>query len=135
MAASITQPLYQGGALASRARQQEAQLELAAASFAQSTLVAFKEVESNLNTEASLVSQGDFLKIELNQANLAEEQANRNYSEGLVGILSVLEAQRRAVNARIAMIALQNRQLQNRINLHLHLEATLCQPPVRAQHP
>ena len=39
----------------------------------------------------------------------------------IVQILSVLEAQRRAVQARNSMIALRNQRLQNRVDLHLAL--------------
>ena len=46
-----------------------------------------------------------------------------DYSEGLdnSGILEILESQRRANNARAQLIALKNRRLQNRIDLHLAL--------------
>jgi len=61
------------------------------------------------------------LETELTQANLAEDQAARDYSEGLVDIISLLEAQRRAANARIAMISIRAQRLRNRIDLHLAL--------------
>ena len=62
-----------------------------------------------------------YLSSELRQAELAEKQAMRDYSEGLIQIISVLEAQRRAVASRRAMIFLKNQRLQNRIDLHLAL--------------
>lgn len=121
VAGSLSQPIYRGGFLRARARQTVAQNQAASMAFAGLALRAFQEVESALNTEHSLAAQEQFLEIELAQANLAEAQASREYSEGTGGILAVLEAQRRAVNARNAMIALRNQRLQNRIDLHLAL--------------
>ena len=121
VAASITQPIYRGGALRAQARQALALNDAAIMTFSDIALRAFREVESALATEHSLAAQEQFLETELQQANLAESQAYRGYSEGIVGILSVLEAQRRAFNARNSMISLRNGRIQNRINLHLAL--------------
>jgi outer membrane protein TolC len=46
-------------------------------------------------------------------------------------ILSVLEAQRRANNARAGMIRLRNQRLQNRIDLHLALGGDFQTPAAR----
>ncbi len=121
VAASITEPIYRGGALRAQARQALALNDVAIVTFSDIALRAFREVESALATEHSLAAQERFLETELQQANLAETQAYRGYSEGIVGILSVLEAQRQAFNARNAMISLRNGRIQNRIDLHLAL--------------
>lgn len=121
LAASLSQPVFQGGALKSSVKVSEAQELAAIESFASSALNAFREVESALEREESLARQEESLEIELFQANLAEDQASRDYSEGLVDILSILEAQRRAFNARNSMISLRNSRIQNRITLHLAL--------------
>ncbi|MEM7699758.1 MAG: TolC family protein, partial [Verrucomicrobiota bacterium] len=89
--------------------------------YAALALLAFRDVESALDTERSLAEQEVFLEVELRQANLALAQAEREYSEGLVGILELLEAQRRAVSARTDMIELRNQRLRNRVDLHLAL--------------
>lgn len=122
IAARFTQTLLDGGALAADARialdRNDAELN----DYAQSALEAFREVEAALAADRSLAAQETFLASELRQATLAERQAERDYSEGInPNILSVLEAQRRANNARASMIRLQNRRLQNRIDLHLAL--------------
>lgn len=121
VASSLAQHIYEGGVPSAAARQALAQNEVAVRRFADLALLAFQEVESALATEASLAEQEAFLNVELAQANLAETQASRDYSEGLVGILSLLEAQRRAVSARTDMIQLRNQRLRNRVNLHLAL--------------
>lgn len=120
-ASSLVQTVYRGGAPTAEARQALARNESALRTFAEIALQAYREVESALATDRSLAQQQVFLTTELEQANLAEAQASRDYSEGIVGILELLEAQRRGVNARRAMIALSNERLQNRIDLHLAL--------------
>jgi outer membrane protein TolC len=90
--------------------------------YAQLALEAFQEVEATLAADRSLAIQEKFLKSEVEQASLAEKQAERDYAEGInPNILSVLEAQRRANNARAAIIRLRNQRLQNRFDLHLAL--------------
>ena len=85
-------------------------------------LDACREVESALAAEGSLMKQEEILREEVTQAGLGERQAEQDYAQGVnPNILSVLEAQRRANNARGAMIRLRNQRLINRINLHLAL--------------
>ncbi len=120
--ASFTQRLTEGGALAADARASLARNEEQLYRYAQTALVAFQEVESTFAADQSLREQEAFLSSELKQAALAEKLAEREYTEGInPNILSVLEAQRRANNARASMIRLNNRRLQNRIDLHLAL--------------
>lgn len=130
LAGRFSQALYQGGAVTAEARaaldRNDAQLN----AYAQAALVAFGEVESALSADRSLAVQEKFLTSELEQAALAERQAERDYSEGVnPNILSVLEAQRRANNARASMIRLRNQRLQNRIDLHLALGGDFLTKP------
>ncbi len=128
LAASLSQPIFQGGRLQAQVRQAKIRNQIQVESFIATALQAFQEVESALARDRSLAAQEAFLKVELEQADLAETQANREFSEGLVTIIQVLEAQRRAVNARNAMISLRNQRLQNRINLHLALGGNFATP-------
>lgn len=122
IAARFTQVLTEGGAVSAEARAALARNEARLQDYAQSALEAFREVEATLAADRSLAIQEKFLASELEQAALAEKQAERDYSEGInPNILSVLEAQRRANNARGSMIRLRNQRLQNRIDLHLAL--------------
>ena len=121
VAASITQTVYEGGQPSAAVKSALAANKIALHSFADTALSAFREVESAIATGQSLAEQERFLETELTQANLAEDQAARDYSEGLVDIISLLEAQRRAANARIAMISIRAQRLRNRIDLHLAL--------------
>jgi len=120
--ARFAQTLYGGGELTAEARAALARNDAELNAYAQSALEAFREVESALAADRSLAAQESFLAEELRQAALAERQAERDYSEGInPNILSVLESQRRANNARAGMIRLRNQRLLNRIDLHLAL--------------
>ena len=121
VASSLVQQVYQGGEPVAAAREALAENEVAIRRYAELALLAFQDVESTLDTERSLAEQQAFLEVELKQANLALAQAEREYSEGLVGILELLESQRRAVNARTDMIELRILRLRNRVDLLLAL--------------
>ncbi|MEM9016404.1 MAG: efflux transporter outer membrane subunit, partial [Verrucomicrobiota bacterium] len=129
VASSLVQQVYQGGEVVAAAREALANNEVAIRTYAELALLAFQDVESTLDTERSLAEQQVFLEVELKQANLALAQAEREYSEGLVGILELLESQRRAVNARTDMIELRNQRLRNRVDLHLALGGDFATQP------
>lgn len=122
LAGRFSQVITEGGAVAAEAQAALERNDAELNAYAQSALIAFREVETTLSADRSLAAQEIFLASELEQAALAERQAERDYSEGInPNILSVLEAQRRANNARASMIRLRNQRLQNRIDLHLAL--------------
>lgn len=136
VAASIAQPVFEGGTLTAEARQALARNEAAIASFAGTALRAFAEVESAMAREQSLAEEETFLATEEAQAALAEKSALRDYTQGIVGILAILESQRRAFNARNAMISLRNERLQTRIDLHLALGGDFeSVPPAPPEEP
>lgn len=118
----VDQFLFDGGGRAALSRAALARNERLVNEYAQLALEAFREVEATLSADRSLAVQEKFLTEEVAQATLAEKQSERDYAEGVnPNILSVLEAQRRANNARAAIIRLRNARLQNRFDLHLAL--------------
>lgn len=122
-ASSLAQTIYNGGAPTAEARAALARNKASIANYVQDCLVAFGEVESALETDRSLDEQEVFLRQEVEQAGLAEKQSERDFAKGIDGssFLEILEAQRRAVNARASLIRLRNQRLQNRLDLHLAL--------------
>lgn len=130
IAGRFNQAVSEGGALKAGARAALDRNDAELNTYLQAALSAFREVETTLSADRSLAAQETFLASELEQAALAERQAERDYSEGVnPNILSVLEAQRRANNARASMIRLRNARLQNRIDLHLALGGDFQTPP------
>jgi NodT family efflux transporter outer membrane factor (OMF) lipoprotein len=122
IAGRVSQFLFDGGEREALSRAALARNDRLVNEYAQLALEAFREVEATLSADRSLAIQEKFLRDEVAQATLAEKQSERDYAEGVnPNILSVLEAQRRANNARAAMIRLRNSRLQNRFDLHLAL--------------
>ncbi len=122
-AANLTQSVYNGGELQAAAKAALERNQAAIHSYTNVVLRAAREVEQAIATDKALREQESFLVQQTKSATLAEAQAERDYSEGIegVGILEVLESQRRANNARSSLIIIRNRRLQNRIDLHLAL--------------
>lgn len=123
IAASLSQRIYNGGALKANADAALARNKATIYDYSTVAIRAFREVEDAIARDASLKEQEVFLIKESKQATFAERSAELDYSEGIEnsGILEILESQRRANNARAALINLRNSRLQNRINLHLAL--------------
>ena len=121
IAAQLTAPIFQGGRLKAQREQAEAVKEQALWDYAATALQAFQEVESALRAEQYLAGQEQALATATRESNLAEELAGERYASGLTDITTLLESQRRAFDARSALISVRNQRLQNRINLHLAL--------------
>ena len=123
VASSLAQTVYQGGALSARARAVLNRNRAAIEDYTQLALLAFREVESAIETDRSLAEQERYLRQEVKQSQLAVKRALSDISLGIDGasFLEYLEAQRRAEAAGISLIRLKNQRLQNRIDLHLAL--------------
>ena len=121
IAGSLTQPLYQGGRLRANVQLSDARLQESIAQFSQTVLRAFQEVESLLAAEAFLRDQEMALQATSEESSEAEVLAKEQYERGLVDIITVLESERRAFNARSSLINVANLRLQNRLSLYLAL--------------
>lgn len=117
----ITQPLFQGGRIRADVDLARANEQAALAVYAQTLLNAFNEVETSLAAEHFLALQERALAVSVEQEKHALALAEQQYENGLVGIITLLETQRRAFNAESAWLLTLNQKLQNRINLHLAL--------------
>lgn len=121
LAGGVIQPVFQGGRI-------RASIDLATANeneemalYAQTVLDAFREVETALAAEHFLTMQERALMLSVEEQKAALQLAQQQYEGGLVGIITLLETQRRAFNAESAWLNTLNLKLQNRINLHLAL--------------
>jgi NodT family efflux transporter outer membrane factor (OMF) lipoprotein len=121
LAAGLTQPLFQGGQLRARAGQAAVAADAAALDYARTALAAFRDVEQALAAEDFLRAREAFLLEAVEQSAAAEELSWNEYTAGLGDIVSVLEAQRRAIAARTEYLDVRNARLQNRVNLHVAL--------------
>ncbi len=117
----ITQPIFQGGRIRADIDLSQASERELLALYAQTVLDAFNEVETSLAAEQFLSAQERALDTSVKEQKAALLLAQQQYENGLVGIITLLETQRRAFNAESAWLSTLNQKLQNRINLHLAL--------------
>ncbi|MFT5856983.1 MAG: multidrug efflux system outer membrane protein, partial [Verrucomicrobiales bacterium] len=99
----------------------EAERDETLQNYAQASLEAFREVETALAAERYLAAQEAALIDAARQSDAAEALATDQYGRGLIEIITVLDSQRRAFNAKSALIGVRNERLQNRIDLYLAL--------------
>ena len=127
---SLAAPVFQGGRLRANVDLNAARREEALASFRDVALTAFREVETSLVGETLLRDQLEAVRMAAEESTGAQELAEERYERGLVDIITVLESQRRAFDARRAMLTVQNQLLQNRLSLYLALGGEFQQAPV-----
>ena len=121
IAGQLAAPLLRGGALEAERELARAQTLESLAAYAEAVLVAFREVESALNAELTLANQEGALRLAVVEARAAEELALERYRAGLTGIITWLEARRRAFETSSSLLSTNNQRIQNRIALHLAL--------------
>jgi outer membrane protein TolC len=119
--AGMLQPLFQGGRLRNNVKLQETFVEQQIALFQGDLLNAYFEVERALAAERILQDQLLQVGENVEQALAARDLADRRYSRGLEGIITVLDSQRTAFDAQSRMLEVKRLLLENRVDLHLAL--------------
>lgn len=122
---NLTQPLFSGGALQARERQQLAELQQIEQQFLQLLYEAYAELFNALSGEQSLHKQIKALLAARDNAEAAYELAFERYQQGLQDYTTVLESQRRAFNSQSSLINVHRNLMINRINFYLASGATL----------
>lgn len=113
--------LFQGGRLRARVRLEKAQAEEMALEYAQSVLVAIREVEEALLHERQLDLRISELKSAAAAARRAQRLTLARYERGLATLLDVLQAQRRSYAAGIELIRARQARWNARVDLYLAL--------------
>lgn len=121
LAASLMQPIFQGGRLRSRVRVEESQARELATAYARIALSAFSEVETALVRQSGALRELEQLEKTLKSAQDSNQIAQFRYLEGLQPLLAVLETQRGLTNAQQSIISAEQSLLEARIALHLAL--------------
>lgn len=130
LVANLVAPIYQAGALKAEVKRNEAVLRQQVENYASTVLVAYLDVENALDAEQRLAEREAALRVALEEARQAELRLERQYSQGLVNILLLLDAQTRAINAEGALISARKERLANRVRLHLALGGGTYGAPV-----
>lgn len=127
--AGLSAPIFNGGELDARMKAAQSEAEQALFAYAAVVLDAFREVEQALASEELLAAQEAALAEASEESGRAEELARERYARGVVDIITVLETQRRALDARADLISARNQRLQNRVNLYLALGGDFATEP------
>lgn len=119
--ASLTAPIFNGGALDADRDAAVARARAAVETYAATTLTAWREVEDALAADSLLAQQENAQIRALEEARLAEELATRQYTNGLVSIFNLIDSQTRRLNAESNVIAARSARASNRVSFHLAL--------------
>ncbi len=118
---NLTAPVFQGGRLRANIRLDESERKELVATYADTALTAFREVETALSAEWYLKGQVAALTTAVTESRRAESLSLRDYEQGLVDIITLLESQRRAFDAESSLLGVQLELLKNRVDLYLAL--------------
>lgn len=121
LVASLAQPLFTGGRLDAQRDAAVAQAEAAVANYASASLTAWREVEDALAADMLLADQEDAQLRSLEEARLAEELAERQYTSGTITIFNLIDAQTRRLTAESQVVDARANRAANRISYHLAL--------------
>jgi NodT family efflux transporter outer membrane factor (OMF) lipoprotein len=119
--AGLVQPLFTGGNLDAQRDAAVAQAESAVANYAAAALDAWREVENALAADILLANQEDAQARALEEARLAEELAERQYTSGTITIFNLIDAQTRRLNAESLLVSARASRAANRVAYHLAL--------------
>lgn len=109
---SLTQSIFNAGLVKSRVQGAEAAYEREVATYRQTVLDAFRQVEDQLVATRVLGEQEQQLATAADAATQARQQVLNRYRAGLVSFLDVAIAQTTALNAQRALLQMQsNRQV------------------------
>lgn len=118
---SLTQPLFAGGSIRANIDRNNAVAKQRLESYAQTVLVAWREVEDTLDSEHYLANRESALQEAATEADEAEKLAEREYARGIGTIFELLDAQRRRINAQTQLISARAARVNNRIDLFMAL--------------
>ena len=118
---NVVAPLWQGGRLRAEISRADARVAEVLASYVNTALVAYSEVETALAAEEYLADRVIHLTTSVEQARAAERLADERYRTGLDTYITVLDSQRSAFQAESQLIAARRLRLENRVDLYLAL--------------
>ena len=121
LAGNLTQPIFQGGRLRAGVDLADARVRESLERYAQSTLLAFQEVEVALAVADHLDARVADLGEAARQASAGEQLAESRYRAGRHDILAVLTARRQSFDAETAWISARRERLDARVDLYLAL--------------
>jgi len=132
LAANLMQPIFQGGRLRQNVKLNEARAAETAEKYAGVVLNAYAEVENALAADVYYEREVGFTREAVRQARAAEATATLQYQAGVANFITVLEAQRQAIQAEVDLIASRAERLAARIDLYVALGGGFVSDPTTA---
>lgn len=123
VALSLTQPIFQSGALKARRDARRLEFDAAWEECRSTILNAAREVEDGLDLETELVLQRGHLDLALAEATRTASIFEARYRSGIASIMELLQARNLEMDIRRRLIATKGATLSNRITLALALGA------------
>lgn len=117
LVASVTQPIFHGGALAGQVDLTKARYEELVQVYRRTVISAFQDTENALVAMRQLDEQQRLQAEAVEQARLAFELADARYRAGVVDLLVVLDAQRTYFQARDLAAQIRSARLQATVSL------------------
>ncbi len=117
----LSAPIWKGGQLRAQVDFSRASVKQAVANYADTVLVALREVEDALVKHQKLSERYRILKVRLAESLSAERLARQRYLRGLEGILIVLDTERRRRIAENLVVETASQLFNARIDLFLAL--------------
>jgi len=108
---SLSQTLFDGGALRAATKEAIANYDLAAATYKQTVLTAFQAVEDNLAALRILEQEAVVQDAALQSARKALVLVTNQYKAGTVSYANVISAQTTALTSEITSLSIQNRRM------------------------
>lgn len=121
LAGNLLAPIFDGGTRQAQVDVATAEQEQALASYAQTALNAFSEVETNLDLATTLVQREAELAVAVSGAEKAHRIAKLRHEEGEIALIDLLAMQQRVLQARSNELSVKRLVLDQRINLFLAL--------------
>ena len=129
---NVVMPIFNNGRLKAGVLANEARAMEAAANYESRILAAYREVETALAAEAILAARKQALESATRNALAARDLAEQRYRAGLSDIITVLSAQRTALDSESALLTVRRARLDNRVDLHLALGGGFAAAPPAA---
>lgn len=116
--ASVSVPLFDGGAIDANVRAQQAALEASRADHEGAVLTALQDVEDALVALRDGRARGTSLQAAAAAAQRADELARQQYEAGLIDFRSVLDAQRTLLSAQDSQASARTTMAQDFVGLY-----------------
>lgn len=114
-------PLFNGGSLRAEARASNADARAAAASYVETAIGAWREVEDALSADGAFAVRETELTRAAEEAREAQRLAEREYSGGVATIFELIDAYTRRIDAERGLIQTRADRASNRVDYHVAL--------------